>query len=92
MKTRFLIQRLDQYWGLYFTYGLACSSSKDLFTTSPESPDLALALRFIKQSSRAADAPDVDHIFSALYLARIVVLSEFIDSLPSSLSETQARE
>lgn len=58
----------------------------------PESPDLDLALRYLKRSSKAADAPDGDRIFSALYLARILVLSQLLDSLPDSLSETQARE
>lgn len=68
-----------------------------------DSQDLAFALKHVTRlpkskadvQSPSAGSPvgtDIDRLSRALYLSRVLVLYQFLDSLPSRLSETQARK
>lgn len=95
-KTRMLLQGLLQYWGLYFSFSATTSQGQASIPST--SPDLAFAIKLLRrsQTSRAAAGVDLAHsaekLFYALYLSRILVLSQFLDSLPPDLSERQARK
>lgn len=93
-KSRLLLQGLRHSWGFYFSFRTTSLPTNDA-STPLVSQDLALALKHLEQSSATASAHgthDVDQVFSALYLARILVLYQLLDSLPQSLSEDQARQ
>lgn len=93
-KTRMLTQGLLRHWDFYFSYCAASAFSH--VEPSPASQDSALALRLFEASVASAKPEDRSAIsqrcFYALYLTRIVVFSELLDSLPQDLSADQARK
>ncbi|EIM81174.1 uncharacterized protein STEHIDRAFT_142410 [Stereum hirsutum FP-91666 SS1] len=88
-KSRLLAQDLLQHWGFYFSFTSVA--------TCPVSKDLELAAKMLDMRLTTSQPGDdkatiAQECFYALYLARVIVFSEFLDSLPDDLSEEQARK
>lgn len=93
-KSRKLAQGLLHQWGFHFSYSAICDS--DPCESPLISQDVKLALTLFKASIASVEPKDrsslADRYFQALILARTVVLYEFLDSLPRSLSPDEARK